>query len=863
MIRSSIQILAVFLASLFTVSTGLSQGKPNPKNLIYVDKQGVIRYTKSNTEAAFFGVNYTAPFAYGYRSIKSLGIPPEQAIDQDVYHFARLGLDAFRVHVWDVELTDSTGNLLANEHLRLFDYLLFQLKKRNIKTIITPIAFWGNGYPEKDAKTPGFSTVYGKAGATINEKAIQAQEKYIRQFFSHVNPYTNTTYEADEAIIAVELNNEPSHSGPKQKVTDYVNRLHAAVRQTGWDKPIFYNISQNPGYADAVSKTNVDGFSFQWYPTSLVSGRTLPGNVLPHVDRYQIPFDTLAGFKNKARIVYEFDAGDIMKPYMYPAMARSFRSAGFQWATQFAYDPMATAFANTEYQTHYLNLAYTPSKAISLLIAAQVFHQVPRFKSYGSYPQDTLFGPFRVSNAQALSEMNSEQAFYYANSTQSKPVNAATLRHIAGVGNSPVVQYPGFGAYFLDKLGDGIWRLEVMPDAIPVSDPFARASLKKEVTAIRWNILPMHLDLPDLGTNFRLVPQNTGNTFTTATTTGSFSIRPGTYLLTSDKAPGKQPVANPSVIGLTEFVAPAPSVKNAPTVLHTAYGEVSAGIPVQLTARIIDLEGTDKVTLALYTSTKGYQSLPMHNTAPYVYQATIPAALVKAGTINYRLLVQRTDTTFWAFPGGYTGNPYAWDYLPTATYQTYVAADQSSLVIFDPNTDHNQVVVYSADFKSNSIAYITDHQANHLSLCAMLSGGQAQPNTPLGFQFYFGDKLKGRQSELGNFTRLVVRARSGETDSLRLKISLIGADGTSFSRHLTVGRPLGDIDIPLTSLGNDSMLLLPRPYPEFQPLTFRVPSATFSMNTVEKVEVMVIPAQKQGEVNEPTELIMESIRLEK
>ncbi len=72
-------------------------------------------------------------------------------------------------------------------------------------------------------------------------------------------------------------------------------------------------------------------------------------------------------------MVYEFDAGDVMQPIMYPAMARSYRTAGFQWATQFAYDPMATAYANTEYQTHYLNLAYTPSKAISLLIASKHF----------------------------------------------------------------------------------------------------------------------------------------------------------------------------------------------------------------------------------------------------------------------------------------------------------------------------------------------------------------------------------------------------------------------------------------------------------------------------------------------------------
>src|SRR4051812_9946593 len=38
------------------------------KNLVYVDKQGVMRWTKDKTEATFFGVNYTVPFAYGYRS---------------------------------------------------------------------------------------------------------------------------------------------------------------------------------------------------------------------------------------------------------------------------------------------------------------------------------------------------------------------------------------------------------------------------------------------------------------------------------------------------------------------------------------------------------------------------------------------------------------------------------------------------------------------------------------------------------------------------------------------------------------------------------------------------------------------------
>jgi endo-1,4-beta-mannosidase len=239
---------------------------------VYVDKTGVLRYTKDNKEAAFFGVNYTIPFAYGYRSHKALGIDPEKAIDADVYHMARLGLDAFRVHVWDVEISDSTGKLLENEHLRLFDYLLKKLKEHNIKILITPIAFWGNGYPEPDVKTNGFSYVYGKGPSVVKEEAFKAQENYLKQFFTHVNPYTKLSYKDDPDVIAVEINNEPHHSGPKERTTEYVNRMAAAVKSVGWTKPIFYNISESPSYADAVVKANVDGHSFQWYPTSLVAG---------------------------------------------------------------------------------------------------------------------------------------------------------------------------------------------------------------------------------------------------------------------------------------------------------------------------------------------------------------------------------------------------------------------------------------------------------------------------------------------------------------------------------------------------------------------------------------------------------------
>jgi hypothetical protein len=527
------------------------------KTGIYVDRQGVMRWEKDNSEAAFFGVNYTVPFAYGYRAVKRTGISAEQAIKDDVYHFSRLGLDAFRVHVWDTELSDSLGNLKNNEHLRLFDFLIAELKKRKIKTLVTPIAFWGNGYPEKDEDRGGFSSKYGKKNALVTEAAFVAQENYLKQFFQHKNQYTHLTYQDDPDVLAAEINNEPQHSGLKERTTEYINRMVKAVRSTGFTKPIFYNISESPKYADAIVKADVQGHSFQWYPTGLVAGRMLKGNFLPNVSKYTIPFDTIPAFKNRAKMVYEFDAGDVLGSYLYPAMARSFRTAGFQWATQFAYDPMATAFENTEYQTHYLNLAYTPAKAISLLIASKAFHLLPRLKAYAS---DTVFGAFNVSYQKSLSQMNTAAEFYYSNSTASLPVNKTTLKHVAGVGSSTVVNYTGSGAYFIDQIAPGIWRLEVMPDATHVKDPFERTAPNREVTAITWASQQIHIALPDLGNDFKISGLNEGNQFSAQAIKQSFTVKPGVYLL-RHQAQQKLPSANQSygAIKLGEFVAPKAS----------------------------------------------------------------------------------------------------------------------------------------------------------------------------------------------------------------------------------------------------------------------------------------------------------------
>ncbi|MCW3078659.1 MAG: rane or secreted protein [Segetibacter sp.] len=847
-----------YLLVLFTciATLGYSQTRKINKD-IYVDKQGVIRYKGTNTEAAFFGVNYTAPFAYGYRSVKRMGVEIEKAIDDDVYHFSRLGLDAFRVHVWDTEITDSAGNLLENEHLRLFDYLVAKLKERNIKVLITPIAFWGNGYPETDENTGSFSSKYGKQKALVNDTAIRAQENYLKQFFKHVNQYTKTTYGRDENVIAMEINNEPHHTGPKAKTTEYVDRMTTAVKSTGWTKPIFYNISESPSYADAVANAKVNGHSFQWYPTGLVANRTLQGNFLPNVDLYKIPFgDTIPLYRNRGRMVYEFDAGDVLQSNMYPAMARSFRTAGFQWATQFAYDPLATAYANTEYQTHYVNLAYTPAKAISLLIASKVFHKIPRLKTYGTYPADSAFDAFRVSYKNNLSEMNADDAFYYSNSTSTQPKAISNLKHVAGVGSSPVVVYNGYGAYFLDKVIDGVWRLEVMPDAIHIRDPFERASPKKEVTAIQWQRQQMQLMLPGLGTDFKISALNAGNNYSATAIANQFTIEPGTYLIIAQT---KLSQAAKYASVSKEFVAP----KKTPSetfVVHTAFSEVTGKKPFTISSKIVGVDTTAKVTIELRNLSNKWSTIAMLRRSAYDYFAEVPADMVTPGLLNYRIIIQKGQDDYVVFPGANKGSPFAWDAFVNETYQTYVAAARTNVNLFDPTTDRSSVMVYNPDWRNNSIEYIAGTEPRQLVLKATVSLPSA--SGLLGFQYHFKDKIRGRVSETNATNTLVVRARTAEADPVVVRIALVTADAAAYATTITLTNSLQDIEIPITGLKPDSTLLLPRPYPGFLPLWFKAGlTAPLRLDEVEKVELTLEQEPGAHPSNKPLSIEVTSISL--
>ncbi len=846
---------------------------------IYVDANGVMRWSDTKQEASFYGVNYTVPFAHAYRAISYLGLDRKAAIDKDVYHFARLGFNAYRIHIWDVEISDEKGNLVENDHLELLDYLIAKLRERDIRVVITAQTNFGNGYPERNQPTGGFSYLYDKCDVHANPEAIAAQERYIAALVKHVNPYTGQAYLSDPYIVGFEINNEPCHSGTVAATKAYIDRMLGALKKAGNRKPVFYNVSHNQEVVEAYYQTAVQGTTYQWYPTGLVAGRTRTGNFLPNVDNYHIPFNQVKGFAQKARLVYEFDPADVLYSYLYPAMARTFRSTGFQWITQFAYDPIDMAWANTEYQTHFLNLAYTPGKAISMKIAAEVARNVKRGESFGSYPADTLFGAFRVSYTQDLSEMNSGEKFYHSNHTTTQPVSPQELQSVAGCGNSPIVRYEGTGAYFIDRLESGVWRLEVMPDAVVVNDPFAKPSLKREVVRTLYGTWDMTLRLPDLGDSFTVTALNEGNSYNkedsyqNAATQGTIkALKPGVYLLQRQGVKPShtwQAESQWQHIRLKEYVAPAPAPSSSPAasastgtgispataynVMHQPAQVAEAGQTLILQAEIAGQPQPDSVII--YTDKISFWNdrnphIRMTRTEGYTYTATIPGDEVKRGIFRYNMVVCR-DNEQQTFPGGTSGNPLDWDYATDNYFTTKVVVPGSPVTLFTVTDDWSGVEQYAMpEWCRMQRRVENDSPAERSALYFSFESSEENP------RFFLRKDIKqavsNRPEAISKATHLCVMLKQAPR---QLSIGFLTADGFTY----TVSAP-GDtmLRIPLTDLKQTATALLPHPYPVFLKKYFEPDiQLPFKISRIEQLEISF-----DGAKGEKAEIGLENIWLE-
>lgn len=778
-------------------------------------KDGVWYQTNADgkaEEVALFGANYSLPFAFGYRSVKAMGLSHEEMIRLDVAHLARLGVTAYRIHLWDRLISDRDGNLLENEHLKLFDFLLSELKRYNIKAVVTPIGWWGSGYPAPDPTEPGFSVLYSKNQMNEKAYAIKAQHRYLTQLMAHKNR-DGVPYAKDPNILAFELFNEPKHADAGT-VTAYVNDLIKVMRDAGVTKPLFYNSSEQgnwPEFAKALCQSNIDGVSFQWYPTGLLKYSSLQSNVLGSVAQYNNPFKDIAACAGKARMIYEFDAADVKAPVLYPAMARSFRAAGFQWATQFAYDPAALAASNAEYNTHYLNLLYTPAKAISFLIAGEVFRNLPRGADTGAYPASNQFGGaalnVRLDPATGLALLNNGSRFYHSNSTDAAPLDAATLQHIAGVGSSPLVQYQGNGAYFLDKQQNGLWQLEVYPDATELDDPHQNSSLKREAVRLSVSTREMTVKLADLGQSFVL--QRADGTQLSAKN-GSVTLTPGRYLLAKTAALFAQYKTQNR-----PFLLPAIAEK-PPLLVHQPLRQWPIDQPLPVCAQL-SAANISSLKISLFYRLAGeaqvqQQQMLAEDLGRYCTKLKLPT---QSGLLQYQLVLQENSKPL-SFPGAVEALPSDWDFpqSPQHQFSTLLQQPGAAVPLFDARVDQT-TLLYPKDAQVTQQWLAGERQQGLvLRLRPAKTPDWQQPPLPL-LRTETHAVMGLTQRDLAGYTKVAIKIRAVK-DKLPVRFALLNNDGLAFGIDLEASSEWRYQLVPLSAL-QATPTLLTQAYPTFMP----------------------------------------------
>lgn len=804
----------------------LLSGQNAVKN-VAISRDGTMRWVDTGNELTGFGVNYTVPFAHAYRKAKEMGIDIKQVIDQDVAQFARLNLDLFRVHVWDCEISDTLGNLLENEHLDLFDYLLFKLKENKIKSMITPIAYWGNGWPDPDEKTPGFSAKYGKEECLVNPQALEAQKRYITQFVAHRNKYTGQAYKDDPDIILFEISNEPHHKGEHEIVKTFINTLSKAYRDAGNSKPVFYNVTHSINLTLAYQEARIDGGTFQWYPTGLGYQKPITGNMLPHVDNYAIPFDESFKAKGLARIVYEFDAADMMSSYMYPAMARSFRTAGMQLATHFSYDPTFLAPFNTEYNTHFMNLAYAPGKAISLMICGEVFRQMPRYRSYGRYPANSTFGPFTVDADKDLAEMITPTHYYYTNNSDSKIHKPELLEHIAGVGNSNMVSCSGTGAYFMDKLEDGAWLLELYPNPMVYDNVFGRNNTATPRAQLIYEPRYLKILLPGLE---NAVAIDIKSDQIISAGNGVLELMPGRYILSaSSKFNANRDFSNlknkaKSVKGITQMESLSYSKPSSKINIDTTYSW-SAGFDMPVDINIASPQPISN----LVVKHKG-KEYPFTKKDGFNYEAIIPGNLVKEGEFKFEIL--------WNEGGSKKRFPEKGEQIRS------IKNSNKEISLLD---DRVSVWAFHREWVNDSTLNSRIHEKSRVLDVYLGNMIRTDPENPKGVQHAdysinlpLFPYLQGRRSDLPLKKTLVVEVASAE--EFPVQIGLVQSDGSMVAQLIKTEKGMKTYRIPLESLEPADQPILPRPYPTFLPYYFpKVDSAVCQPGLLESLMISFGP----------------------
>lgn len=494
-------------------------GNPRPLRPITC-RNGVLLYP-DGSEVALWGVNFQTALSWEYNvRLKKCAVPLEveslkKITDCNLDQLVRMRSNMIRMHLLPSDFTDATGNVCDSIFLDVLDYTIAACRERGIYVYLTLVNEMNSAFL-KDS----FMAGRDRREWITDPVLVDKTELYIRTMLTRRNRYTKVLYSEDPTIAVFEISNEPGYvdyitlaAEPMfapcrkafeswcrergltdhfnlhyytfryERVRAYINRMCLAIRSTGSTKPVVWNLNwprmvqEHQDVFQAAADSTADAVSFclysgqhdvkqpYWMNPADLSAR----NYLPFLDENYAEYHRLRWalgqqFAKKAKLVYEYETFFNQSSYLYPVMARLFRSLGVQAANMWTYSLSPAA----EYMSgsHLLNLYCTPHKAVSFTIAGELFANTPRYTPFTLIGEECrILGPCAVSFTNDVSLYQTGDLYLQSRTTAWQPVPPnLKVRHVVACGSSPQVTYEGTGAYTVD-IGSTAVEIEINPDS--------------------------------------------------------------------------------------------------------------------------------------------------------------------------------------------------------------------------------------------------------------------------------------------------------------------------------------------------------------------------------------------------------------
>jgi hypothetical protein len=336
-----------------------------------------------------------------------------------------------------------------------------------------------------------------------------------------------------------------------QSALAYINEMVGLLRAEGLKQPVVWNcgwprnLRGNKEIFDAIADSKADAVSFCLYPgqddlkvpywknQEDLSGRNYFA-YLKNVSDHEDWMGWIRGqrFASKAKVVYEFETFCNQSAYLFPAMAKEFRSLGAQVATLWTY--ALSGYAPYCAGSHVFNLETTPRKAAAFMVADEVFKSLPRGVAYKTTtPSSDQYGGFALSQPLDVSAASVNGTFIHAGTPpKGLIILPENPRRIIGAGDSPFMTYGGTGLRFLEEESKCIYRLSILPHSKFIAPHWQGAKTGPTVELDRKTAYSMKLQLPG-NPKISRVERQVGEEWEPVPFEGDqFAASPGEYRIT-------------------------------------------------------------------------------------------------------------------------------------------------------------------------------------------------------------------------------------------------------------------------------------------------------------------------------------------